>query len=109
MRMRTAAACFALPILVVVALAATTAPAVGAVNKPNAPGAVHLQTGAFKRVGKQIVCGRVHARWVLGTRLQSYWSFSLDVRARNLTRTARHQRGARRARRLRLAKAFRHR
>jgi len=52
------------PVLVVATLFVATAPA--AVNAPNAPGAIHLSKGAYKRVGKQIVCGRVGGRWLPG-------------------------------------------
>src|SRR3954452_776028 len=111
MRMRTAASCFALPILVVATLLVATAPAASfaAVNAPNAPGAIHLSKGAYKRVGKQIVCGRGGGRWLPATRRLSYWFFTHTQRARNLQRAARHARGAARRRDLRLAKTFRHR
>src|SRR4051812_47676491 len=109
MRTRIAVSCFALPVLVVAALLVATAPAAGAVNAPNAPGAIHLSKGGFKRVGKQIVCGRVGGRWLPGTRRLSYWFFTHTQRARNLQRAARHARGAARRRDLRLAKTFRHR
>src|SRR4051794_7196012 len=98
MRLRAVASCSALPILVAAALLAGAAP-VGAatperVNAPNAPGAVHLPKGGLKRIGKTILCGRVHGRWQAGTRRLSYWFFTHTQRARNLTSAARHHHGA---------------
>src|SRR3954469_11278323 len=108
MRMRTAATRLTLPVFAAL-LCAAAAPAPAAVNAPNAPGAVHLQRGEFKRVGKTIVCGRIAGRWQPGTRRLSYWFFTHTQRARNLRAVARRRHGARRTRALRQAAAFRRR
>jgi hypothetical protein len=109
MRMRNAASRFALPVLTALLLTLTAGSADAAVNAPNAPGAVHLQRGAFKRVGKTIVCGRVDGRWQPGTRRLSYWFFTHTQSAKNAIRVARRSRGAARTRALRQAAAYRRR
>jgi hypothetical protein len=109
MRTRTAASRFALPVFTALLLVLGAACADARVNAPNAPGAVHLQPGAFKHVGKTIVCGRVDGRWQPGTRRLSFWFFTHAQRAKNLTATARRSHGAARTRALRQAAAYRRR